>query len=255
MKIRRFALILFYVVAVSVFTASVPMNGSAKELDWSFDNEEFEARLLTDWLMQDVSDDKARVEIFNNSNGNELECAAVQRVIAELNEEGDDNVDALTQRLETLVTRATPGNDVQWLELYKDVCALRRELRLADVIEVAPRFVYTKHYVIGASHYAYTEDVTDEATPDYSQDKRDGGQLCLAEFMPDGSIRNEVLVETEHGTLRDPDVSWDGTKILFSMRKDFNEDDFHLYEYDMETKETRQITNGAGVADIEPIYQ
>ncbi|MBQ4203616.1 MAG: hypothetical protein II655_07935, partial [Thermoguttaceae bacterium] len=81
-----------------------------------------------------------------------------------------------------------------------------------------------------------------------------GGQLCLLTFARDGSLRGDVLVETPAGTLRDPDVSWDGRKILFSMRNDLHEDDFHIYEYDVDAKSTRQITRGPGVADIEPIY-
>ena len=38
------------------------------------------------------------------------------------------------------------------------------------------------------------------------------------------------------------------------MRDDFLKDDFHLYVYNLETRETRQITFGLGVADIEPSW-
>ena len=165
-----------------------------------------------------------------------------------------DGVAALRKRFDDLVAANAVGSDPQWNWLYRDVCRVRRARRLADAAELAPQFVFTKHYVIGASHYAYTEDVTDEWYNDYSSNRQEGGQLIRATFAPDGSIRNEVLVETKNGTLRDPDVSWDGKRVLFSMRNDLNFDDFHVYEYDVETKEVRQITSGPGVADVEPIY-
>lgn len=220
--------------------------------DWKFDPVVFEERSFQDWLMQDVADAKDRTRVFSGSEF-QLERSLVDRVLTQT-EELDADVSELRARLSELVGKKTHGNDPQWRRLYTDACKTRREARLADAVELAPRFVYTKHYVIGASHYAYTEDVTDEAHRDFSQDRSAGGQLCLAEFLSDGTIRHEVLVETKEGTIRDPDVSWDAKKILFSMRADYIDDDFHLYEYDMETRKTRQITYGAGVADIEPIY-
>lgn len=165
-----------------------------------------------------------------------------------------DGVATLRARWRELSDSQTEGADPRAFELYRDVCRVRRARRLADAAEASPQFLYTKHYVIGASHYAYTEDVTDEWFNDYSVNRREGGQLIRATFAPDGSIRNEILVETATGTIRDPDVSWDGKRVLFSMRKDLLGDDFHIYEYDSETKEVRQITDGPGVADIEPIY-
>ena len=215
--------------------------------DWKFDPEEFETRLFNDWLMQDSPDAEERAALFDD-NSFEEERRLVERVLNALDS------DALNARLAALVDQKTPGDSPEWRELYADACRERRAARLGSAIDAAPQFVYTKHYVMGASHYAYTEDVTDEAYFDTSCNRQPGGQLCLATFQPDGSIAHEVLVETPDGTIRDPDVSWDGTKILFSMRRSFDKDDFHLYEYDVKTRKTRQITFGLGVADIEPIY-
>ena len=120
--------------------------------------------------------------------------------------------DALNARFMTL-TRAS-RSILRSGATYRSACLIRRARRLADAAEYAPQIVYTKHYVIGASHYAYTEDVTDEAYLDFSRDRLPGGQLCLATFMPDGTIKNEVLVSSPTGTIRDPDASWDGKKIL-----------------------------------------
>ena len=219
--------------------------------EWGFDSERFEARLFQDWLSQDVPNAEERAELFA-SESFERERLLVERAMSSL-EETDATKDVQT-RLNRLVDEQTPGNRDAWRALYVDVCLMRRDARLKFTKEVSPQFVYTKHYVMGASHYAYTEDVTDEAYNDFSVNRQPGGQLCLATFEPDGTISHQVLVETPNGTIRDPEVSWDGNKILFSMRTSFDRDDFHIYEYDVQTKETRQLTFGLGVADIEPVY-
>ena len=261
-------------------SCSVP-RAQAKVSDWSFDRDVFASRLFQDWLFQDGADGA----VFADKESADGAKALVDGVLTKL--ETDENADsygaselvydvaiagdaeeyangtvdaspdgvaALRKRFDDLVAANAVGSDPQWNWLYRDVCRVRRARRLADAAELAPQFVYTKHYVIGASHYAYTEDVTDEWYNDYSSNRQEGGQLIRATFAPDGSIRNEVLVETKNGTLRDPDVSWDGKRVLFSMRNDLNFDDFHVYEYDVETKEVRKITSGPGVADVEPIY-
>ncbi|NQT94264.1 MAG: hypothetical protein HQ559_16000 [Lentisphaerae bacterium] len=61
-------------------------------------------------------------------------------------------------------------------------------------------------------------------------------------------------MQDEDGVFRDPDVSYDGKRILFSWKKSARGDDYHLYEIDVETKQVRQLTSGKGVADYEGIY-
>lgn len=220
---------------------------------WGFDAAAFEARLFNDWLAQDAPGE-AGAKLFTDAKSNEAERVLVAGVLAERREAGEAGDAKIVAELDRLVAANAPGSDPRWRALYLSACRVRRAARLADAVEEAPRFLYTKHYVMGASHYAYTEDVTDEAYKDYSSDRRPGGQLCMATFEPDGTLRHEVLVETAEGTIRDPDVSWDGKRVVFSMRKSLTEDDFHLYVYDLETRETKPITFGLGVADIEPCW-
>ena len=62
-----------------------------------------------------------------------------------------------------------------------------------------------------------------------------------------------TLVFLENGVVRDPEISFDGAKVLFSMRK--NKQDFYrIYEMNIETKKIRQITSGVGASDIDPLY-
>ena len=54
--------------------------------------------------------------------------------------------------------------------------------------------------------------------------------------------------------IRDPDVSYDGRRVLFAWKKSDREDDYHLYEMDLESRAVRQLTSGLGVADYEAAY-
>ena len=67
-----------------------------------------------------------------------------------------------------------------------------------------------------------------------------------------GKVR--TLIHDEKGVIRDPDVSFDGKRILFSWKRSDREDDYHLYEMDVATGDVRQLTEGLGHADYEGIY-
>ena len=62
-----------------------------------------------------------------------------------------------------------------------------------------------------------------------------------------------TLLDVPEGIARDPEVHFDGGKILFSMRRDI-EDDYHLYEIDANGKGLRQLTFAPAVSDIQPVY-
>jgi hypothetical protein len=62
-----------------------------------------------------------------------------------------------------------------------------------------------------------------------------------------------VIYEVPKGLVRDPEISFDGKKILFSMRRDAS-DDYHLYEINADGTDLKQLTFGCGVTDIDPIY-
>ncbi len=62
-----------------------------------------------------------------------------------------------------------------------------------------------------------------------------------------------ILFETETGVVRDPEVSFNGKKIVFSYRKNI-EDDYHIYEIDADGKNLKQLTFSSGISDIDPLY-
>ncbi|MDO5581478.1 MAG: hypothetical protein Q4G69_10085 [Planctomycetia bacterium] len=209
----------------------------------------FEERLFQDWLKQDSFNNPR--SCFVDSVGNSTESKLIDQVLKSI--EPEKRIPFEKER-QDLLSHRLPGSDPKWRAFYEKLCRTRRTERLNMIAEFSPVWIYTKHYVIGASFYAYTEDASDEEYKDFSRDRRNGGQLCKMEILPDGQIKHEILYEVKEGTIRDPDVSWDGKKILFSMRRHFTKDDFHLYEYDVASKKLRQLTFGKGFADIEPVY-
>ena len=62
-----------------------------------------------------------------------------------------------------------------------------------------------------------------------------------------------TLLETKTGVVRDPEVSFDGQRIIFSYRKNI-EDDYHIYEIDADGNNLKQLTFAKGVSDIDPLY-
>ena len=75
------------------------------------------------------------------------------------------------------------------------------------------------------------------------------GRLC-AYNIHTGALR--VLIDDPCGALRDPCVSYDAKKILFSYRKG-SSPTYHLYEIDADGKNLRPLTDGI-YDDIEPCY-
>jgi len=77
----------------------------------------------------------------------------------------------------------------------------------------------------------------------------DGGKLCRLNLRT-GKVT--VIIEDPKGGIRDPQMHYDGKKILFSMRKAGTEY-YRLYEINVDGTGLRQLTWGP-FDDIEPTY-
>ncbi|MDR2345964.1 MAG: hypothetical protein LBE18_07850 [Planctomycetaceae bacterium] len=215
-------------------------------------------RLHTDWLYQDIGLNIA--DCFVSSDNNETETKLLNKVFSDieklgLNEAETEQFQSFKSRFNQLTESKLSGKEPQWKSLYLDTANLRRIKRLNILPQRTPQLVYTKHCILGGSHYAYTENVTDAQMPEkgaHNRDWRVGAALCLLKINADGTTTSEVLHETKTGIIRDPDISYDGKNILFSMRQNVDSDDFHIYEYNIDTKNIKQLTHGTGFADIEP---
>lgn len=96
------------------------------------------------------------------------------------------------------------------------------------------------HYYANFGYYSY--DPEEKAYPI-------GGQLCRLN-LASGEVR--VLLDDPSGGVRDPQVHYDGGKILFSYRPGGTEH-YHLYEINADGSGLRQLTDGPH-DDIEPAY-
>ncbi|MDP6636885.1 MAG: hypothetical protein QGG42_18450 [Phycisphaerae bacterium] len=199
-------------------------------------------RIVNDWMLQDHGKDVKKC--FTAASGCDIEAKMVEKVLSEA-----PNA-KLTGEMNSLVKSKTPGKDPRWKKLYISACAARRAARLKSLNATTRRIVFTKHYNMGASHYAYTEGLSD------AQAERHfipGTALCVLEI--DGTqTKVTTLIDDSNGVIRDPDVSYDGKRILFSWKKSDRKDDYHLYEMDVATKKIRQLTSGLGHADYEGVY-
>jgi hypothetical protein len=79
-----------------------------------------------------------------------------------------------------------------------------------------------------------------------------GGPLKTIDFGRDGATRIVADAGPE-GLIRDPDIYFDGKRILFAMRKNIR-DNYHLYEINADGSGLKQLTSAEGVFDIDPLY-
>jgi hypothetical protein len=217
--------------------AEAPQNEMWKRIEEDFP-------IQCDWVNQDYGMEFHRW--FGNDTGTDIERKIISKVLAELGSEGRK----LAADFERLCRSNVPSSDQQWLNLYIEACEKRREIRLQPLLSKFKTIVFTKHFNMGGSHYAYTEAQSD------AQHERNfvpGSALCLLEMEGCyGKVR--TLIDEPDGVIRDPDVSYDGKRILFAWKKSDRGDDYHLYEMELETGKVRQLTFGLGFADYEGAY-
>jgi malonyl CoA-acyl carrier protein transacylase len=191
----------------------------------------------SDWMQQDYSAHAWRW--FLEGDPPSVVSGMVDRVLKELGPTAND-------------VQAAQGSadESASLEQYLRACEERRSARLRPLLGQAPRIVFTKHYNMGGSHYAYTEGQSDAQAERHFVP---GSALCLLE-MTGSHGRVTTLLADPTGVIRDPDVSFDGRRVLFAWKKSELQDDYHLYELDLDTRAVRQLTDGLGVADYEGAY-
>jgi len=78
-----------------------------------------------------------------------------------------------------------------------------------------------------------------------------GGSSVKILYPGTGQVR--TLLEQPDGVARDPEVSFDGERIIFAMRKHIN-DNYHIYEMAKDGTDLKQLTFATDVSDIDPLY-
>ena len=177
-----------------------------------------------------------------------LETRLIAAVLAEL----PAAVAASARRaVETLTAARAPAGDPRWLTLYRGLCELRAAERLRPLkTGVASQVIFIKRHPVKPSFFGYTEGQSD------AQRERHflpGSALCRLDLSGAKPVE-ETLLADQTGSLRDVDVSWDGTRLLFAWKKSLDDDDYHLYEMTLADRKIRQLTAGKNVADYEGRY-
>jgi len=77
------------------------------------------------------------------------------------------------------------------------------------------------------------------------------GALKTIDFGKGGEVT--TLMEIPEGVIRDPQLHFDGERIVFAMRRNISED-YHIWEVNVDGTALKQLTRAAGVSDFDPIY-
>jgi len=130
-----------------------------------------------------------------------------------------------------------------------DLVALQKKVLIANPLIGGQEilYAYRKQYR-GDHHNTATMFQTDEInTRSYS-----GGGSLKAVDLRTGEVR--IVVDPgKDGKIRDPELDFDGKKVIFSMRKNIR-DDYHIYEVNIDGSGLKQLTRTPGVFDIDPLY-
>ena len=226
-----------------------------------------EDRMILAWVRQDrhgvaetiATDDPSSrrpnldvSDCFTGKNGNAVEKAMAEKALGEL--KGRPEAAGFEGRLSELLKTNATGGDPRWKALYLDICRARRTARLRRVAEFCGDYVFAKHCQLqNQPSFVSSAFLSDSPYKDRLGDWRMGAGLYRLHVSPEGAVSVRPLLECPKGIVRDPDVSFDGRTLAFSMRES-EADDYHLYTMDLATERVRQITFGAGTADAEPCW-
>lgn len=199
----------------------------------------------TDWLLQDCGGDLA---VWLAPAGEPSAASWLKRILDELPEAERTRVRQEAGRLQAA---GTAGDRPEWLRLYEQACQARRRLRLAGLAASQQPIVFVRRFPVSPSFFAYTEGQSDAQAERHF---RPGADLAVLRLGTDGEVAVETLLQSPEGVIRDPDVSYDGQRLLFAWKQADRTDDYHLYELTVASGALRQLTAGLGAADYEPAY-
>jgi outer membrane protein assembly factor BamB len=201
-----------------------------------YPNEYVRLKIAEDWIAQDGVDGEQGM--------------SVEAILKPIDEIGVDGAQ-FRLRYDELQRAAAPVGDRRWVQLYLEACEARRTKRLAPHLKALKQVVFTKHLDMGGSHYAYTEALSDANS---ERNIEPGSSLCLLDMSGGAYGIISTLIDEPNGVIRDPDVSCDASRMLFSWKKSVLQDDYHLYEMKIADRTVRQLTSGLGFADYEGAY-
>jgi len=141
-------------------------------------------------------------------------------------------------------------------KLLRDFETLRREALIANPLVSGQPILYVVRPQY-RSHYHAIDTLFH--TGEYNVDRNEphtnlfqgGGAMKTIDLSRGGEVK--VLVNVPAGIVRDPEVHFDGRRILFALRRNVRED-YHIWEMNADGSAMKQRTFAAGVSDFDPIY-
>jgi hypothetical protein len=162
------------------------------------------------------------------------------------------NTDRCTERLDEIAVRlagATGRGRTQKLrEIAGDLDGLAREALVANPLVSGQPILYVVREQYHRDHHN-TETMFQNGTM-HSDGFRPGTALKAVDLAT-GEVR--TILEAPEGGIRDPEVYFDGKRIVFSYRPT-KADDYRIYEVNADGTGLRQITQGEACSDIDPTY-
>ncbi len=148
------------------------------------------------------------------------------------------------ERLAALEVKAAQEPPVHSQSLYLAIRRFKRQLLLNDPQIDFQRFVCIDIGYSSNQHQTLHRNAAFAAS---------GGRLLVVNGLgPDAKAQTLAPQSGNAAAFWRPDVSYDGTKVLFCM-KPTPEATFHLYEASIDDRRSRQITHGA-YDDLDPVY-
>jgi len=152
-------------------------------------------------------------------------------------------------RLDGLERRAKQAVEQDAELVRAELDKLRREALLANpLVSGQPILFVVRQQYKSDHHNTATMFQTGEINTASFQG---GGAIKTVDFARGGQVT--TLLELPEGVARDPDVSFDGAKVLVSIRHN-RADDYHVYELGADGTGLRQLTFGSGISDLDPIW-
>ncbi|MBN2037324.1 MAG: hypothetical protein JW768_11325 [Chitinispirillaceae bacterium] len=226
----------FFLVAAAVVCLVPGSAGSAAAIDEKMPAT-IPAEVIADWELQD------KVATLGYSQ-------AINAIISKLPP--------------TYASKVAPGSSK---EAYLEACHQRRVARMEAYAPQLQKVLYARHFDLGGAIIGFIEDMNGDRYsspvqgakfnfPAMSKGSKytRGSALMIAE-MSNYYATPTTLLSDATGVMRDPCLSYDGTKVAFAWSKDNN--GYHIWELDIATNATTQLTQdptGLTVSDFEPCY-
>ena len=157
-----------------------------------------------------------------------------------------DRLDALQQQLDRL---PQPGSRNRLQQLAAELDTLSREALIASPLLTAQPILYVAREQYRRDHHN-TETLFQNGAA-HGNGFRGGGALRMVDFAVGGQVT--TLLDAPEGVIRDPEVHFSGRRVVFSYRQSAA-DDYHIWEINADGSGLRQLTDGSGLSDIDPMY-